>query len=116
VLYSKKNRRRMDIVHDILTISLVNVRKTRIMYQANLNYEQLENYLQMLIEGGFIHVDGCFYLTTAKGQDFLKTFSEYLSHYSKVKQEIEENKKGLETLEGVVLKPKKSPSQNAEKN
>ena len=40
-----KNRRRLDIVREVLSIASVKVRKTRIMYGANLSFVQLEKYL-----------------------------------------------------------------------
>ena len=45
---SRSNRNSLDIVRDILSAALVKARKTRIMYQANLSYAQVQKYLMKL--------------------------------------------------------------------
>jgi predicted transcriptional regulator len=46
---TNKNRSHLDIVREVLSVALVKVRKTRIMYRANLSYLQLEHYLKALV-------------------------------------------------------------------
>ena len=44
-----KNRRSLDIVREVLSIVSVRVRKTKIMYRANLSFVQVEKYLTVLL-------------------------------------------------------------------
>lgn len=95
-----KNRRRLDIVRDVLSIALVKVRKTRIMYQANLSHVQLEKYLKVLLDGGLVERDGdSLYLTTQKGREFLKTYADYLGRCSRVRKEVEGTAREEQLLE-----------------
>ena len=74
---SRSNRNSLDIVRDILSAALVKARKTRIMYQANLSYAQVQKYLQDLLEKELLGHDGnSFYFVTKKGQQFLKLYDE----------------------------------------
>lgn len=46
-----KNRRsEFEIIYNILTLSRNNVKKTEILYQGNLSFTQLQNYLPFLLE------------------------------------------------------------------
>ena len=49
-----KNRRRLEIVRDLLSAASEKTRKTRIMYQANLSFRQNEKYLNSLLECRFL--------------------------------------------------------------
>lgn len=71
-----KNRGRLEIMYSILDSALSDVGKTRVMYKANLSYEQLTYYLSDLIRIGLIQAiegdgRGMRYRTTEKGRDFL---------------------------------------------
>jgi predicted transcriptional regulator len=75
---SSLNHRRSDIeiLALILKITRVGAIKTQILYQANLSYYQLKNYLKFLIKAGFIEKNGSTkrkakYTTTQKGNLFL---------------------------------------------
>ena len=48
-----KNRCSLDIAREVLSIVSVKVRKTRIMYGANLSFVQLEKYLSLFWEAVF---------------------------------------------------------------
>ena len=60
---------------DILALATSGIKKTHIMYRANLSYEQVHLYLGELIEKRLVvqHVsqDGIVYRTTEKGREFL---------------------------------------------
>lgn len=88
-LVKNKNRGRLEIVKDVLSIALVRVRKTKIMYQANLSYAQLERYRRMLLEQGLVgcHGDSC-YLTTWKGKKFLQMYADYLERIKKISDDV----------------------------
>ena len=97
-----KNRGKLDIVHEILCISSIKVRKTRIMYQANLSFVQVERYLQNLLENGLIEfLDDTFYLITPKGKRFLQMHTEYLLKVKQLGEEANETEKNKLRLENM---------------
>ena len=60
---------------DILALATAGIKKTHIMYRANLSYEQVHLYLGELIEKALVvqnvSQDGVVYRTTEKGREFL---------------------------------------------
>lgn len=95
-----KNRHRLDIVRDVLTVALVRVRKTRIMYRANLSFVQLEKYLEELLTTGLVESAGAStYVTTKKGEEFLQSYLRYLERLNKLELEQEEARKDKQKLE-----------------
>ena len=73
-----KNRSRTEIVSSILDAANGGATKTKIMYVAFLSYNQLKEYLSILIENNLIeYLEGNQnYKTTEKGLNFLKIHSE----------------------------------------
>ncbi len=85
----KKNRHRLEIVRDMLSIASVKTRKTRIMYQANLSYRIMEKYLNSLLENGLIECDEeAYYSITSRGKQFLQMYADYLERNRKTVEEI----------------------------
>jgi len=76
----KSNRGKIEIMADILSLSTSGIRKTHIMYRANLSYEQILYYLNELLNKALMvqDIDGTHitYRTTDKGREFLNCFSE----------------------------------------
>jgi predicted transcriptional regulator len=72
------NRSRTEIVGNILDASNGGASKTKIMYTAFLSYNQLKEYLSVLIENNLIeYLDGTkTFKTTEKGLNFLKMHNE----------------------------------------
>lgn len=74
----KSNRGKIEIMGDVLNLSTEGIRKTRLMFLANLSYEQLFNYLEELQERGFIEqlneTEGTMYKTTNSGRNFLESY------------------------------------------
>ena len=72
------NRSRTEIVAMILDAANGGITKTKIMYFAFLSYNQLNEYLSILIENDLIeYLDGTqTYKTTEKGLHFLKMYNE----------------------------------------
>lgn len=67
-------RTEIDIMVDILKLTQDGSKKTRILYQANLNQPRLNKYLNYLMENGLLeHINepDNYYKTTEKGKDFL---------------------------------------------
>lgn len=95
-------RHSLDIVRDILIVASVNVKKTWIMYQANLSYVQLNKYLNRLLKQDLLKHDGtsC-YLVTNKGLDFLKLYDEYVERGTKLKEQVKQSAKDRIYLEKI---------------
>jgi len=64
----------IEIFTEMLKIAKNAVNKTTLLYQANLNYNQLQKYLTLLLERGLLEECGSSYRTTEKGREFLATF------------------------------------------
>ena len=73
-----KYRSRTEIVCNILDATNGGATKTKIMYTAFLSYEQLKEYLSVLIENNLIeYLDGTHkFKTTEKGLNYLKMYHE----------------------------------------
>ena len=76
------NRRKIQITADILCLSTVAIKKTHIMYKANLSYEQVNYYLSDMLNNGLIsqHIleDGIVYRTSEKGREYLKHYTRLM--------------------------------------
>jgi predicted transcriptional regulator len=72
------NRSRTEIVSSILDAANGGTTKTKIMYIAFLSYNQLNEYLSLLIENNLIeYLDGTkTFKTTEKGLNYLKMHNE----------------------------------------
>ena len=73
-----KNRSRTEIVSNILDAANGGATKTKIMYKAFVSYNQLKEYLSVLIENNLIeYSDGTHeFRTTEKGLNYLKMYNE----------------------------------------
>ena len=83
----KNNRGKIQIMGDVLALGTSGIKKTHIMYRANLSYEQVYLYLGDLIGKRLIvqdvSPDGVVYRTTEKGREFL-------AHYTRLVEFLEE--------------------------
>jgi predicted transcriptional regulator len=72
------NRSRTEIVSSILDAANGGTTKTKIMYIAFLSYNQLNEYLSILIENNLLeYLDGTkTFKTTEKGLNYLKMHNE----------------------------------------
>jgi predicted transcriptional regulator len=86
-----KNRNGLEIVRDMLCAATERSKKTRILYDAHLNYRLLEKYLKILLDNGLLKtIDDTFYLVTCKGRNFLQNYEDYLNQCKKVGKEIKD--------------------------
>jgi predicted transcriptional regulator len=75
-----KNRNRLGIVANILTIAKQGALKTHLMYKANLSYTMLRDYLKFLLDNGLLSESRypedkvTLYRTTEKGTRFLDSY------------------------------------------
>ena len=86
-----KNRSSLEIIRDMLSVSSKKSRKTKILYDAHLNYQLLEKYLTILLENCLLEiVEDSYYLVTWKGKDFLQKYEDYLKRCNKIGKEIKD--------------------------
>lgn len=79
----KGRRSNIEVVADILRIGEHGAGKTRIMYQANMSYHQLQKYLDLLVDRGCLqrtvsdksHIS---YNVTSKGSLLLTSIDNVL--------------------------------------
>ncbi len=98
MMYERKNNRgKIQIMGDVLTLATSGIKKTHIMYRANLSYEQVHLYLgeligKRLIEQDVSSSDGVVYRTTERGREFLLCYTrlmEFLEEEPKQESEVE---------------------------
>jgi predicted transcriptional regulator len=80
-------RSRDIIISRILDICIKGANKTRIVYQANLNFRTVNPYLALLTKNGLINVkkeQTLIYETTPKGLALLDNFKQIHSELSYV--------------------------------
>ena len=78
-------RSRDMIISQILDICINGASKTRIVYQANLNFRTINPYIELLTKIGLINVkkeQTIIYKTTPKGLDLLDNFKQIQSELS----------------------------------
>ncbi len=68
-------RGREEIIAAILTSVLQGATKSKIIYNAYLNYYQAEKYIEYLLSHNLITSNGKIYKITENGMDYLKTFT-----------------------------------------
>ncbi len=84
-----KYRDRLQIIANILSIASEGAKKTRIMYQANLSYKLLCQYLDDVQEAGLVCFEkGELYVLTAKGREFLNKHDEYSKRRKSLEQHL----------------------------
>lgn len=112
-----KNRNSLQIVSDMLSVAIESSKKTRILYDAHLNYRLLEKYMKVLLENGLLKpVENSCYLITRKGKDFLQNYEEYLERCKRIDQEIKDIRKDKLALKNMCfnnvtnLKKNKKPN------
>ena len=88
----KNNRGKIQIMGDVLALATSGIKKTHIMYRANLSYEQVHLYLGELIGKRLISQDvsspdGVVYRTTEKGREFLLYYMRLVEFLEEEKEE-----------------------------
>ena len=71
-----KRRSKFDIVIAILDVVSGGATKTNIVYKASLNFNLATKYLDLLLERGFIRIDGKVYEITEEGKRFAEKAKE----------------------------------------
>jgi predicted transcriptional regulator len=96
-------RDRLAIIADILEVANRSVKKTQIMYQANLSYKVLQKYLTELSEATLLEFQEAkqSYLVTSKGNEFLQTYREYSKNNKSIEKRqsiVNDKRKALDDL------------------
>jgi len=76
-----KNRDRLSIVAAILEAANSGASKTHIMLGANLSFNVLEKYLDVVVRAGFVRVAGRRYELTGPGREFLRRYRHFYERY-----------------------------------
>lgn len=72
-------RNREEIISQILNVCKNGAIKTRVVYQANLNFKTVEPYLDLLIKNNLLEVQNgekTKYETTEKGESLLEAINQ----------------------------------------
>ena len=69
-------RNKHQIISEILEICRNGANKTKIVYQANLNFRMVNPYLKVLIEKHLINLDQGEYQTTPHGMNLLESINQ----------------------------------------
>ena len=69
-------RSRQQIIYEILKICRNGVNKTKIVYQAKINFGSVRFYLQYLIENHLIYANQGVYQTTPNGISLLESINQ----------------------------------------
>lgn len=111
----------MQIIADILMVIRNGVksgaRKTRIMYQANLSYRLLNEYLDYTMETNLISVspeDKSQYVITSRGYEFLEKYVKYSQRSRQLEEQLQDVANEKAILEkNYVAKSANSGSRNS---
>lgn len=82
MIYNNK-RSETEIIANILTSAMVDVKKTQLLYKTNISYTHFIRYFNFLIDKQFIEIkngnpSGKLYHTTKKGEVFLDNINNVL--------------------------------------
>ena len=86
----KKRRSEIHIIAEILNMSKNGAKKTEILYQSNMSFSQLQDYLSHLIENDLLEekittngnrANSKIYINTKKGNDLLVDITKTLSYF-----------------------------------
>lgn len=85
-----KRRSEIQIIVEILDLSKHGAKKTEILYQSNMSFSQLKNYLSCLLEKNLIEesmvlngngIPARIYVNTEKGNDLLGDINKIMAYF-----------------------------------
>lgn len=113
-------RSKLQIIADILMVirdgARGGARKTRIMYQANLSYRLLNDYLDYTLGTDLISVsaeNGNCYVVTPKGFEFLDKYKDYSQRNRDLEEQLQRVANEKAILEKNYVKSANSRSRNS---
>ena len=100
-----KNRKRHEIVADVLIAAINGSKKTNIMYSGKLSFKLLNFYLKITTKCGLLTLDPLsrFYFTTNKGKEYLKIYADYKKNRQVLNNKSLEVKEKENQLENMLL-------------
>ena len=75
-------RNDLDICADILEVTKKGANKTRMVYQANLNFSIIKGYIKRLTDSGLLESVNGHFFATDKGSRFLTQYREFVEPLS----------------------------------
>ena len=81
-------RSRLELYLQILEICRKPSRKTWIVYRLNSNFREVEKLLKVLVNSGYVRVEGKSYVTTEKAVNALRYFSRACREYPEITPRI----------------------------
>ena len=84
-----KNRDRLSIVADVLESVGSGSSKTRIMFAANLSFNLLEKYLDVVVRAGFVESRDAKYMLSDRGWEFLNNYKQFHTKYTNAQKLLE---------------------------
>ncbi len=104
-----KYRSRLQIIADVLSVTIHGTRKVQIMFKANLSYALLCRYLADVMEAGLVccEENPNLYRITQKGRNFLERFREYSERYNELKDQLNDVDNERMALKNMVKGGKK---------
>ncbi len=85
-------RHKLDVIFEILSLAQNGVKRTRLVYQTNINFSMLRRYLNVLFRMGLIEDKGRMLVTTPRGVRFVEEYDEFRSKWN-FYEEFENSKK-----------------------
>ena len=108
---SRKYRKKIDIIADMLSVADEYVGRTKIMYQANLSYRLLKKYLNVVMKAKLLEKKGKgkhpIYKRTVRGEFFLEKYRQYIGKIKALEGKYNVLRdKEAEMLEMFIIKTK----------
>jgi predicted transcriptional regulator len=104
---NKGYRNRLEIIKDILKVTenagTYGVKKTHIMYGANLSYRLLIKYLQETLNAELICRGESCYIITQKGKEYLGNYEKYIENRTQTEDHINNLNNNKKTLEKLLI-------------
>jgi len=76
---SSERRTHLDVIASILDACQYWTKKTHVMFQCNMSYKQLTDYLDMLLKANLLIIENDrqspLLRVSSKGEDFLKAYN-----------------------------------------
>lgn len=78
-IFNTGYRSSLDIINDILLVAEKEegVKKTHIMYRANLSFKLLSKYMNKIINSKLLHKRKTLFFITEKGKEFVRNYHDY---------------------------------------
>ena len=80
---NQKKRSLFETMYIILRLCSNGLKKTHVMYRANLSHQQLEKYLEILMVRDLLAIKDGNYVTTPRGMTFIQKYNELTGFMNK---------------------------------